>query len=153
MLCKRCKNLIEEDLGSCPFCGLDFKEENIDTEEDKLRVDIKDNVELEKIEDVEIENIEVDEVYGGELKEVEEKNENIEEYLIEKETEVDENDFKVKETLEEKDKDSIEDELKEDNQNKSDYKLEKANKYSDYKVIGITVILLAIILGLVMLFK
>ena len=57
MLCKRCKNLIEDDLDSCPFCGLDFEEENINTEEEKLREDVKDEVELEKVEDVEIGNI------------------------------------------------------------------------------------------------
>lgn len=153
MLCKRCKNLIEDDLDSCPFCELDFKEENINTEEKKLRDDIKDKVELEKVEDVEIKNIEVDEVYGGELKEVEEKNEYIEEDLIEKETEINENDSKVRETSEEKDKEPIEYELEEDNQEKYDYELEEDNKYNDYKVIGIAIILLAIILGLVMLFK
>ena len=153
MLCKRCKNLIEDDLDSCPFCGLDFEEENINTEEEKLREDVKDEVELEKVEDVEIGNIEVDEVYGGELKEVEEKNEYIEEDLIEKETEINENDSKVKETSEKKDKEPIEYELEEDNQDKYDYQLEKDNKYNDYKVIGIAIILLAIILGLVMLFK
>lgn len=154
MLCKRCKNLIEDDLDSCPFCGLDFEaEENINTEEEELREGIKYDGELEKIEDVEIKNIEVDEVYGGELKEVEEKNEYIEEYLIEKETEINENDSKVKETSEEKDKDSIEYELEEGNQDKYYYQLEKDNKYNDYKVIGIAIILLAIILGLVMLFK
>ncbi len=120
MLCKRCKNLIEDDLDSCPFCELDFKEENINTEEEKLR---------------------------------EEKNEYIEEELIEKETEINENDSKVKETSEEKDKEPIEYELEEGNQDKYDYQLEKDNKYNDYKVIGIAIILLAIILGLVMLFK